>query len=96
MWHTNKFRSPVSLRRSEVALANFSIKSRVNYACESSNRINHLRLSCEFLVFEFFAFKTNSPCFEKCDLTFSSLSNMPGDFGIIIPSQNGTPASIKG
>jgi hypothetical protein len=53
-------------------------------------------LSCEFLVFEFFAFKTNSPCFEKCDLTFSSVSNMPGDFGIIIPSQNGTPTSKKG
>lgn len=72
------------------------MNSRVNYACESSNRINHLLLSCEFLAFAFFALNTKSPCFDKWALTFSSVSNTPRDFGIITPSQNASPTFMKG
>ena len=80
-------------RKSYVALVRFSTNSFVNYACESSNLMNHLLLSCEFLALAFFALNTKRLCFEKWDLTFSSVSKNSFTFGIMTPSQNGTPTS---
>jgi hypothetical protein len=72
------------------------MNSKVNWASESSNRMNHLLLSYAFLALAFFALKTERLCFEKWDLTVSSVSKMSFTLGIITPSQKASPTFSNG